>query len=89
MIFACIKQNVRNRAKPKGCMASRYMYDEALGFITKYLALYPHTRRRIWDANKEEANANEMLNGNGALKMFSIVEMDIIHEHVITKFVAI
>jgi hypothetical protein len=65
------------------------MYDEALGFTTKYLALYPHTRRWIWDANKEEVDVGEVLSGNGALKMLSSMKMGTIHEHVITNFVAI
>jgi hypothetical protein len=69
-------------------MASGYMYDEALGFIVEYLALYPHTRRRIWDANKEEAYAREVLNGNGMVKMLSFVEMQMIHEYVISNYVA-
>ncbi len=80
---------MKNKAKLEGCMASKYMYDEALRFTTEYLALYPHTRRRIWDANKKEANVSEMLSGNGASKMLSSMEMDMIHEHVITNFVAI
>jgi hypothetical protein len=67
MIFACAKKNVRNRAKLEGCMASGYMCDEALqlGFTTKCLALYPHTRHRIWDVDEEEAYVGEVLSGNG------------------------
>jgi hypothetical protein len=30
-------------------MASGYFIDESLGFFTKYFALYPHTRCRVWD----------------------------------------
>jgi hypothetical protein len=29
-----LKKYVRNRARPKACMAFGYMYDEALGFCT-------------------------------------------------------
>jgi len=38
-----LKKYVRNKVQPKACMATGYMYDEALGFCTKYFALYPHT----------------------------------------------
>jgi hypothetical protein len=51
-----LKKYVRNKAKPEGCMASGYMYDEALGFTTKYLALYPLTTCCIWDVNEEDTN---------------------------------
>jgi hypothetical protein len=33
-----LKKYVRNKAKFEGCMALGYMYDETLGFTTKYLA---------------------------------------------------
>jgi hypothetical protein len=51
-----LKKYVRNKAKPKACMASSYMYDETLGFCIKYFALYSHTRHHIWNANEEEPN---------------------------------
>jgi hypothetical protein len=35
-----LKKYVRNKAKPKGCIALGYMYDEALGFCIEYFALY-------------------------------------------------
>jgi hypothetical protein len=51
-----LKKHVRNKVKLETCMASGYMYDEALGFCTKYFTLYPHTRHHIWDVNEEEAD---------------------------------
>ncbi len=59
-----------------------------LGFTIEYLALYPHTRCQIWDANEEESDVGEVLSGNGAWKMFSSMEMEMIHEHIITNFLA-
>jgi len=76
---------VRNRAKLEGCMALGYMYDEALGFMTKYLALYLHMKCQIWDANEEEVDAREVLSGNGVVKMLSSTEMEMIHEYVISN----
>jgi hypothetical protein len=42
-------------------MASGYMYDETLGFYTKYFALYLHMCCRMWDTNEKEANIGEVL----------------------------
>jgi hypothetical protein len=55
------------------------MYNEALGFVIEYLALYPHTRCRIWDANEKETNVRENLSGNGVVKMLSSMEMEMTH----------
>jgi hypothetical protein len=51
-----LRKYVRKKTKLKGCMASGYMYDEALGFTTEYLALYLHSTHHIWDANEEEVD---------------------------------
>jgi hypothetical protein len=51
-----LKKYVRNKAKPKGCIALGYMYDETLSFTIEYLMLYAHTTRRIWDVNEEEVD---------------------------------
>jgi hypothetical protein len=80
-----LKNFVRNKAKPKACMASGYMYDEALGFCMEYFALYSHTRCCIWDANEEEVDVGEVLVGSGKLKRLFTIEMECIHEHVITN----
>jgi hypothetical protein len=61
------------------------MYDKALSFTTEYLALYPHTRNRIWDINKEEV-VGEVLSRNGVVKMLSSLEMETIHENVISNY---
>jgi hypothetical protein len=70
-----LKKYVRKKTKPEGCMALRYMYDEALGFTTKYLALYLHTTHHIWDANEEEADVGQVLIGSGKLKNLSYIEV--------------
>jgi hypothetical protein len=83
------KKYVRNKVKPKACMASCYMYDEALGFCMEYFALYPHTRCCIWDANEKKVDVGEVLVGSGKLKKLYMIEMECIHEHVITNTMAI
>jgi hypothetical protein len=65
-----LKQKVRNRARLEACMASRYMYDEALGFCTKYFALYLNMCPHMWDVNEEDADIGEVLEGHaGASKI--------------------
>ncbi len=77
-----------NKVKIEACMASGYMYDEALGFCMEYFALYPHIRHHIWDANEKETNVGEVLVGSGKFKRLSNIEMDCIHEYVITNSMA-
>jgi hypothetical protein len=69
-------------------MASSYMYDETLGFCMEYFALYPHTRCHIWDAIEKKTDVGEVLVGSGKLKRLFSIEMDCIHEHVITNSMA-
>jgi hypothetical protein len=57
------------------CMASSYMYEEALGFCTNNFALYPHTQHRMWDPNEEEKDNNEVLEGWAQFKSLSMVEL--------------
>ncbi len=63
-----LKHNVRNKAKPKGCMAMGYMYDEPLGFGTKYFLLYKHTQKRMWDPKEKLADVVEVLQGKARTK---------------------
>jgi len=86
--LAILKHYVRNRAKPEGCMAMGYMYDEALGFCTKYLSLYEHTRRRMWDPYEELTNVGEVLEGKPKPRILKDMELHIVHEYVLMNFVA-
>jgi hypothetical protein len=64
------------------------MYDEALRFYTKYFTLYPHIQHRMWDPNEMEANNNEVLERWRWFKRLSMVELQGIHEHDITNYMA-
>jgi hypothetical protein len=81
------KKNLKNRAMLKACMASNYMYDKALGFCIEYFALYLHTHHHMWDANEEEVDIGEVLEGHAQFKK-NAMELEAIHEHVIMNFVA-
>jgi hypothetical protein len=83
-----LKRYVRNKARLKACMASNYMYDEVLRFYIECFALYPHTRCRMWDVNEEEANISEVLERHAQFKRLNAMELEAIHEHVITNSMA-
>jgi hypothetical protein len=42
----------------------------------------------MWDANEKEADINEVLKMHAQFKRLSAMELKIIHEHVITNYVA-
>jgi hypothetical protein len=53
-ILKCLKGYVRNKALATSLHGLwLYMYDEVLGFCTKYFALYPHTQHQMWDPNEQ------------------------------------
>lgn len=81
--LSVLKGYVRNRSKPEGSMAMGYTWDASLGFITEYLDLYPHTRRRMWDPNEEEMVAGEVLQGAARTKTLTTEEQSAIHDYVL------
>jgi hypothetical protein len=86
--MSVLKGYVRNRAKPEGSMAMGYTWDASLGFITEFLDLYPHTRRRMWDPNEEEMVAGEVLQGAATTKTLTGVEQSSIHDYVVHNYEA-
>ncbi len=80
---------MRNRARLEACMAFGYMYHKVIGFYIKYSALYLHTYHHMWDANEKEVDIGEVLEGHAQFKRLNAMELEAIHEHVITNFVAI
>lgn len=78
---------VRNTSKPEACMASGYAVDESLGFVTEYFALFPHTRRRVWDWEEEQRNEGEVLLGKASIQRLEDWEIEQIHDYVITHSV--
>ena len=73
---------IRDMTKPEACIASGYMVDESLGFLTEYFSLYKHTKRRIWDPNQEIRNTSEQLLGKPVRKVLTGLQMSQIHEYV-------
>jgi len=60
-----LKTFVRNLAKPEGSIAQGYQVEEALGFITEYMADYRPTSRRVWDDKEDPTMTDEILEGKG------------------------
>jgi len=69
-------------------MAMGYMYDEAVGFCTKYFSLHKHTQRRMWDPKEEPADVGEVLQSKPRTKTLSNQELHLIHEYVFMNSVA-
>ncbi len=56
------KGYVYNMLHLEGSMAKRYILNETMGFVTKYLQEFQDVSRRIWDSN-EEGVARKVLEG--------------------------
>jgi hypothetical protein len=41
-VLKTLKVYVRNKARPKTLMVERYIYDENIGFVTKYMQKFKH-----------------------------------------------
>jgi len=80
-----LKKYVRNRARPKASMASRYVLDETLGFVTEYMQMFTHVRHRLWDANEEEGVYGEVLEGSGSKFRLLPSARDLAHHYVLTN----
>ncbi len=78
-----LKKYIRSRACLEGAIANAYMFDEALGFCTEYLKLYPYTRRRIWDDEEELGDCGEVLEGKAVHRELTSEERRGIHSWII------
>ena len=65
-------------------MATGYSIDESLSFCTEYFALYPHTRRCVWDWEEEQKNKGEVALGKATLVRLTDHEVNQVHEYIIT-----
>jgi hypothetical protein len=79
----CPKEAVKNRSKPEGSIAVGYVYDDALRFCTEYLQEFQYTSRRIWDADEEDRDTKEVLQGTGKDVLLSDADLYNIHDSVI------
>ena len=80
-----LKEYVRNMARPEACMAEGYVRDECLGFITEYLQRFGVVDRRVWDADEEYGDAEEVLEGAGSKYMMSAALRDLAHQYALSN----
>jgi hypothetical protein len=80
-----LKTYVHNMVMPKVSMVEWYIWDECLGFITKYLQRFEVVQRRIWDVNEEEGDVIEMHEGAGAKFLMCPSLRDLAHQYVLNN----
>jgi hypothetical protein len=78
-----LKNYVRNMARPEASMAEGYLKDECIGFITEYLQRFDVVQRRVWDADEEYGDAEEVLEGAGKSYVMSAAQRDVAHQYVL------
>jgi hypothetical protein len=64
-------------------MAEGYLKDECLGFVTKYLQRFDVVHRRVWDAEEEYGDAEEVLEGAGKSYLMTAELCDVAHQYVL------
>ena len=80
-----LKNHVRNMARPKACMAEGYFKDECIGFVTEYLQAFDITQRRVWNADEEYADAEEVLQGGGTPYVLTLALRDLVHIYMLSN----
>jgi hypothetical protein len=80
-----LKEYMRNMAMPEASMAEGYMKDECIGFVTEYLQRFDVVQGRVWDAEEEYGDVEEVLEGAGKPYVMSAALQDAAHHYVLTN----
>ena len=78
-----LKNHVKNRARPEASIAHGYLLDETMGFATSYMHGFDVVRRRVWDADPEDCEEFEVLEGGYVDVTLSRSERDALHMFVL------
>jgi hypothetical protein len=78
-----LKRYVRNMARPEASMVEGYLKDECLGFVTEYLQRFDVVHRRVWDAEEEYGDAEEVLEGAGKPYLMTAKLHDVAYQYVL------
>ena len=78
-----LKNYVRNMARPEASMAEGYVQEECLGFVTEYLQRFDVVERRVWDADEEYGDAEEVLEGGAKPYIMTTAVRDAAHKYVL------
>jgi hypothetical protein len=84
-----LKRYVWNMARPEALIAEGYIKDEGIGFVTEYLQRFDTIERRVWDAEEEYEDVEEVLEGGGKPYMVSATLRDATHRFALTNTSAI
>jgi hypothetical protein len=74
---------VRNMARPEASMAEGYLKDECLGFVTEYFQRFDVVHKRVWDAEEEYGDIEEVLEGAGKPYLMIAELRDVAHQYVL------
>jgi hypothetical protein len=77
-----LKGYVRNMARLEASMVEGYLKDECLGFVTEYLQRFDVVYRRVWDAEEEYGDVEEVLEGGKPYLMTTELR-DVVHQYVL------
>jgi len=80
-----LKGYVQNMARPEASMAEGYLKDECLGFVIEYLQQFEAVQRRVWDAEEEYGDVEEVLEGAGRAYMMTAALRDISHQYMLNN----
>jgi hypothetical protein len=64
-------------------MAEGYLKDEYLGFVTEYLQRFDVVHKRVWHAEEEYGDAEEVLEGVGKSYLMTAELRDVVHQYVL------
>jgi hypothetical protein len=66
-----------------------YIQDECLGFIAEYLQWFDVVEWLVWDADEEDGNVDEVLEGARRKFHMTLASHDLAHLYVLTANIAI
>ena len=78
-----LKNHVKNRARLEASIAHGYLLSETMGFATSYMHGFDAVRRRVWDADPEDREEFEVLEGAPVSITLTRSERDAIHRFVL------
>jgi hypothetical protein len=72
-------------AQLEALMATRYLMDETLGLITKYMDQFQPSKKQIWDSDKEEGVCGEVLEGASTQIKLMVTQRNMAHNYVLNN----
>jgi hypothetical protein len=78
-----LKGYVKIMARPEASMAEGYVKEECLGFVNEYLQRFDVVHRRVWDADEEYGDVEEVLEGADKPFILSHELRDVAHKYVL------